>query len=255
MNRFLLAPLLIMVFVCQAQAATEPMVRLPREAVYWVEPGDSLIGIGGEAFMLIFERNRKQMERLFGKASPGRIVAGMRLVIPKGTPVSLKTAQAINCQEEVRRNAITDLNKATILMKRLNALGGSSVEGVSLLNRSRELLLKDSGYANINYIEADNSAREASGFFTEALHAAELNSKLSAMETSLRNRPRERIIEREFQQVAVPNWPLALYVFAIVLGGMFISFAMFQRRREHKTLSFLRERLAHHRRRLQEFEA
>lgn len=240
-----------------AQAQTN-MVRMPMDSVYYVQQGDTLIGIAAESFMNLYEHNIEAVEEVWakGKPSPGRIVAGMKLIIPGGTLVNPKVAEAINIQAETRRKAEAAFAEAEEHRSRLASLGAGCERADSLLADARRFLAAEPGFANLNHIQAYEHASLAARTYEQAHNMALLAGQVKQLsETQVSEHPTPHpgtvVIEnRTPQQEPVISWVIGG---ALALALALLSWAHGRRalrRDEERQRRFVHMRLLHHKQRL-----
>ena len=253
MGKIKLLAIVILAFFLAAGVshAQETMVRIPYQASYWVQPGDTLLGIGGSSFMEIYEENKSMLGHMDHKGSPNpnRIVEGTRLIIPEGIYVTEKVARAINAQETSRQKALKEICSAEDGRKRLEDIGYVTQEGylkgMGNLQQARELAEQTPGYGNANYLQAYTLAVQAGRYFDTDIALSRVRSDLTMLQQTIIEL-KEKIVEA-VKDGTFPYWIASAVVLLLVL--IIVSWARSRwnsRRKWH-----LQKRLLHHHARLQ----
>lgn len=181
-----------LVTIMANSTSAENLVRVPFKATYRVQPGDTMIGIAGSAFMDIYNYNLNRLKQydLSGDANPNRLVEGMPLSIPKGTYVTTKTAYLINAQRDVREKAQLALEKALAsaeLLRQESPDGRRSEKGDGLLSQAYDAMNQKNLGGSANYFLAYELAVEAERYFDTKRALNQTRSELNSEIASLKN--------------------------------------------------------------------
>ncbi|MBU4567298.1 MAG: LysM peptidoglycan-binding domain-containing protein [Proteobacteria bacterium] len=208
--------------ISQAKA-NDDLVVIPFPAIYWVKAGDTLLRIADQSYMSVYFANKESLKEITinGRPNPNRIMEGMPLRIPAGTPVRKYVAQAIASQDSMKAKVLGVLAKAKSLrnaLVRLEAgVGDEFKRGEDLLGEAQGLIDKGPGYAGIGMIQAYSVAQQA----LDRFHAAKLKSNLERQIARLQQRLADDTLKRKGEASAFEGLLVSLNsrVESLLRGG------------------------------------
>lgn len=247
-----LLTMLALLFIFTSPVMAQSMVKLPYEAIYQVEPGDSLYAIAGEQYMAIYENNRSiiaEANGCCGDISPHRILSCTVLTIPEGAYVTFRVAQIVNNQPESQEKADMAIRQAKSRYEQLTSIKGESAGGLSLLQKAVSAYREKGELHNFDaYVWAD----QASKVFADVVNLTMTTRKIEEAKEQ-----QDIAMAAMKDKADILLWGLTgltLLLVSIVMTIIYMQIRARSRRRM-KNESFMSEQLAYHRKRLTEIES
>ncbi|MDP2646308.1 MAG: hypothetical protein Q8P24_15325 [Desulfobacterales bacterium] len=196
---------------------------LEYEHIFFVEPGDTYIGLFGADWEKVFQANQNMA--FYDKAgkliqSPDWLVVGTRLMAPKGAYLTQRAMERLNRYEKIKIEALQALEEAkTFVRPELKDRTAVYEQALNLLDEARQAA-QGTAYGFKNFIESKRLAEKAIDCFKIDRQIDKANLEVKSLEVQVKEKQVEALnqINRLNKKQQVYLSVMAILLFGLLFG-------------------------------------